>query len=184
MTNTPPERLLLDRLATPIGEALIVTDETGCVRGFDWADRETGMARLLRLHYGVVLLEAGAAPAGVRHRLTRYFEGEPGCLSDIAWRTAGTAFQRMVWTGLTTITAGETLSYGGLAARLGCAKSVRAVGLANGSNPISVIVPCHRVIGADGSLTGYGGGLGRKRWLLLHEGAAFRDQLALSDEAA
>ena len=85
------------------------------------------------------------------------------------------AFQRSVWTALTTIAPGETLSYGALAAKLGCPKSVRAVGLANGSNPISVVVPCHRVIGADGSLTGYGGGIERKRWLLRHEGAAFRD---------
>ena len=75
---------------------------------------------------------------------------------------------------LTTIAPGETLSYGALAAKLGCPKSVRAVGTANGANPISVVVPCHRVIGADGSLTGYGGGIERKRWLLDHEGAAFR----------
>jgi methylated-DNA-[protein]-cysteine S-methyltransferase len=98
--------------------------------------------------------------------------------SVIEWRTGGTPFQRAVWTGLTTIAPGQTLSYGALAARLGCPSAVRAVGTANGSNPISVVVPCHRVIGADGTLTGYGGGLTRKRWLLNHEGAAFRDQPA------
>jgi methylated-DNA-[protein]-cysteine S-methyltransferase len=175
MTNKLPERLRLDRLATPIGESLIVTDEAGALRAFDWADRESGMVRLLRLHYGSMAPEPGAAPAYMKRLLRRYFEGEPGCLANIEWRTGGTPFQRAVWTGLTTIAPGQTLSYGALATRLGCPKAVRAVGTANGSNPISVVVPCHRVIGADGSLTGYGGGLTRKRWLLNHEGAAFRD---------
>jgi len=184
MTSKPPERLRLDRLATPIGESLIVTDEVGYLRALDWADRQSSMARLLRLHYGSVAPEPGAAPANVRHLLLRYFEGELGCLGAIEWRTAGTPFQRTVWTALTTIAPGETLSYGALAAKLGCPKSVRAVGLANGANPISVVVPCHRVIGADGSLTGYGGGIERKRWLLNHEGAAFRDKPVRAARAA
>ena len=175
MTSKLPERLRLDRLATPIGEALIVTDEAGYLRAFDWADRESSMARLLRLHYGSAVPEPGAAPMNVKRLLRRYFEGERDCLAGIEWRTGGTVFQRAVWAGLTTIAPGETLSYGALAAKLGCPTSVRAVGLANGANPISVVVPCHRVIGADGSLTGYGGGIARKRWLLNHEGAAFRD---------
>jgi methylated-DNA-[protein]-cysteine S-methyltransferase len=175
MPNKLPERLRLDRLATPIGEALIVTDEAGALRAFDWADRQSGMARLLRLHYGSMVPEPGAAPAHMKHRPRRYFDGDLGSLAGLAWRTGGTPFQRAVWSGLTTIAPGRTLSYGGLAARLGCPKAVRAVGTANGSNPISVVVPCHRVIGADGSLTGYGGGLMRKRWLLTHEGAAFRE---------
>jgi methylated-DNA-[protein]-cysteine S-methyltransferase len=177
MQDKPPESLLLDRLATPIGEALIVTDEAGRLRAFDWADREAGMARLLRLHYGAMVLQPGAAPGPLKRLLRRYFEGDVGCLGAIEWRTGGTLFQRSVWTGLTTIAAGGTLSYGALAAKLGCPRAVRAVGTANGSNPISVVVPCHRVIGADGSLTGYGGGLERKRWLLKHEGAVFRDAL-------
>ena len=105
-------------------------------------------------------------------------KGNLGCLGSIEWRTAGTPFQRSVWTALTTIAPGETFSYSTLAGKLGFPKSVRAVGLANGSNPISVVVPCHRVIGADNSLTGYGGGIERKRWLLNHEGALFRDTLA------
>ena len=176
MNSKPPERLRLDRLATPIGEALIVTDEAGLLRAFDWADCEFSMARLLRLHYGSVVPEPGVAPGNVRRLLRNYFDGDFECLRDIEWRTAGTPFQRAVWTGLTMIAPGETLSYAELAAKLGCPKSVRAVGTANGSNPISVVVPCHRVIGADGSLTGYGGGINRKRWLLKHEGAAFRDR--------
>ncbi len=184
MTNTPPERLWLDQMATPIGEALIVTDETGMLRAFDWADREVGMARLLRLHYGTMQPTPGAAPAEMKRRLRGYFEGDLDSLKAIEWRTAGTPFQRAVWTGLTTIAAGQTLSYGALAAKLGCPTSVRAVGTANGSNPISVVVPCHRVIGADGSLTGYGGGLARKQWLLRHEGAVFRDRTAQAADAA
>ncbi|HVC61346.1 MAG TPA: methylated-DNA--[protein]-cysteine S-methyltransferase [Acetobacteraceae bacterium] len=184
MTHKPPERLRLDRLGTPIGESLIVTDEAGYLRALDWADRESGMARLLRRHYGSVVVEPGAAPGNVRRRLRRYFEGELGCLGAIEWRTAGTPFQRSVWMALTTIAPGETLSYGALAAKLGCPKSMRAVGLANGANPISVVVPCHRVIGADGSLTGYGGGIERKRWLLEHEGAAFRERPVRQARAA
>ena len=184
MTSKPPERLRLDRLATPIGESLIVTDEAGYLRAFDWADRETGMARLLRLHYGSIVPESGGAPGNLKRLLRRYFEGDLGCLGAVEWRTAGTSFQRAVWRGLTAIAPGETLSYGALAAKLGRPQSVRAVGLANGANPISVVVPCHRVIGADGSLTGYGGGIARKRWLLNHEGAAFRDAPARRARAA
>ena len=177
MISKPPERLRLDRMPTPIGEALIVTDEAGCLRAFDWADREAGMTRLLRLHYGSLVPEPGAAPGGMMRLLRRYFEGDVSCLASIEWRTAGTRFQRDVWVALTTIAPGQTMSYGGLAAKIGCPKAVRAVGTANGSNPISVVVPCHRVIGADGSLTGYGGGIERKRWLLEHEGAALGNRL-------
>jgi methylated-DNA-[protein]-cysteine S-methyltransferase len=83
----------------------------------------------------------------------------------------GTDFQRAVWKALCTVPCGQTLSYGALARRIGRPKAVRAVGLANGANPIGIVVPCHRVIGADGTLTGYGGGLDRKRWLLAHERA-------------
>ncbi len=178
MLNKPPEYLRLDRLATPIGDALIVTDEAGYVRALDWDDRKPGMMQLLRLHYGSVALEPGAAPANVRRALRDYFAGDFTCLGAIEWRTGGTRFQRTVWAALTMIAPGQTLGYGALAAKLGCPTAARAVGLANGSNPISVIVPCHRVIGADGTLTGYGGGIERKRWLLRHEGATFRDELA------
>ncbi len=184
MTSKPPECLRLDRLATPIGEAVIVTDEAGCLRALDWGDRVPRLVRLLRLHYGSLVPDAGAAPTTVRRLLRRYFDGQLGCLAAIEWRTAGTPFQRAVWAGLSRIAPGETVSYGGLAAQLGCPKAVRAVGTANGANPISLVVPCHRVIGADGSLTGYGGGLGRKRWLLRHEGAAFRDRALLPAFAA
>jgi methylated-DNA-[protein]-cysteine S-methyltransferase len=175
--TVPPECLRLERLTTAIGEALLVTDQSGYLRALDWADREARMRRLLRRHYGPLAPEPGAVPEAIRRALRDYFEGDLGRLRVIWWRTAGTPFQRAVWTALTTILPGETLSYGALAAKIGRPKSVRAVGLANGANPVSLVVPCHRVIGADGSLTGYGGGLERKRWLLRHEGATFRDDL-------
>ncbi|WP_456618399.1 MULTISPECIES: methylated-DNA--[protein]-cysteine S-methyltransferase [unclassified Bradyrhizobium] len=165
-----PERFGLDRLATPIGIALLVTDADGALRALDWDDYEHRMRELLRLHYGAVALSDQPAPASMRTALSGYFEGDLGRLSAIVWRIAGTPFQRKVWTALAQIPAGTTLSYGALATRLDMPKAVRAVGHANGSNPISVVLPCHRLIGADGSLVKYGGGLERKRWLLRHEG--------------
>jgi len=165
-----PLDLTLDRLETPIGEALLVTDAEGAVRAFDFADYEARMRRLLRLHYGAVTLTEGRAPQTVRDVIARYFSGDLHALDALEVRTGGTAFQRGVWAALRAIPAGETRSYGGLAAAIGSPRAVRAVGLANGSNPVGVIVPCHRVIGADGTLTGYAGGLERKRWLLAHEG--------------
>jgi methylated-DNA-[protein]-cysteine S-methyltransferase len=109
--------------------------------------------------------------AAVREQLDAYFAGELETF-DLRLAPAGTAFQLRVWEELTRIPFGETISYGELAGRLGEPRAVRAVGLANGRNPISIVVPCHRVIGADGSLVGYGGGLERKRWLLEHEAVA------------
>ncbi|HTB29152.1 MAG TPA: methylated-DNA--[protein]-cysteine S-methyltransferase [Steroidobacteraceae bacterium] len=111
---------------------------------------------------------AGALPETAR-QLEEYFAGTRRDF-DLPMRLAGTEFQRRVWQHLTDIRYGETLSYGELAKRIGNPNASRAVGLANGRNPIPILVPCHRVIGADGSLTGYGGGLDRKRWLLAHEG--------------
>jgi methylated-DNA-[protein]-cysteine S-methyltransferase len=165
--------LHLDRLDTPIGTALLVTDDDGALRAFDWADHEERMRRLLARHYGPdVQLQDGPAPAPLRAALDAYFAGDVSQLDHIECRTEGTPFQRRVWAALRAIPVGTTLSYGTLAQRLGVPDAVRAVGLANGANPIGVVVPCHRVIGANGSLTGYGGGLERKRWLLAHEGAA------------
>jgi methylated-DNA-[protein]-cysteine S-methyltransferase len=108
----------------------------------------------------------------VRDALRRYFAGELAAIDDLPVKTAGTAFQREVWRALREIECGTTVSYAKLAERIGRPTAVRAVGLANGANPIGVVVPCHRVIGADGSLTGYGGGMERKRWLLRHEASA------------
>lgn len=161
------ERFGFDRLATPIGIALLVTDAEGALRALDWEDYEHRMRELLRLHHGAVDLHDQPAPTEMRRAL---FEGDLGQLSAIAWRIAGTPFQQKVWTALAKIPVGTTMSYGALAARIDTPKAIRAVGHANGSNPISVVLPCHRLIGADGSLVKYGGGIERKRWLLRHEG--------------
>ena len=107
--------------------------------------------------------------AATLRQLSEYFAGTRRSF-DLPLRLEGTAFQQRVWRELTEIPYGETWSYGQLAGRIGNPNASRAVGLANGRNPISILVPCHRVIGADGSLTGYGGGLERKQWLLAHEG--------------
>jgi methylated-DNA-[protein]-cysteine S-methyltransferase len=160
----------LDRLKTPIGTALLVTDADGALRALDWEDFEVRMQELLRRQYGACLLTKAGAPRSIKLALSAYFDGDFGRLAEITWRVAGTPFQRKVWTALAKIPVGTTMSYGALAARLKMPKAVRAVGHANGANPISVIVPCHRLIGADGSLVKYGGGLERKRWLLRHEG--------------
>jgi methylated-DNA-[protein]-cysteine S-methyltransferase len=105
------------------------------------------------------------------NQLGAYFAGELTAF-DLPLEPRGTPFQQRVWAALRQIPYGTTTSYGRLAARLGDPRAVRAVGLANGRNPISIVIPCHRVIGADGSLTGYGGGLHRKRWLLSLESGA------------
>src|SRR3569833_536654 len=152
----------LDRLATPIGIALLVTDAAGALRALDWEDYEHRMRELLRLHYGAVELSDQPAPAAMRTALSDYFDGDLGQLSGIAWRIAGTPFQQNVWTALAQIPAGTTMSYGALAARIDMPKAIRAVGHANGSNPISVVRPCRRRGGAGGARGGGGGGRGRK----------------------
>jgi methylated-DNA-[protein]-cysteine S-methyltransferase len=149
-----------------------VTDEDGALRALDWEEYDLRMRELLRLQCGAVELKNARAPAAVKTALSAYFKGDLDRLAEIAWRVGGTAFQRKVWNALPKIRAGSTMSYGALAAKLGAPRAMRAVGHANGSNPISVVVPCHRLIGADGSLVKYGGGLERKRWLLRHEGVA------------
>ena len=169
MPNAQPETLTLDRVATPVGEVLLVTDGEGAVRALDFADYETRMTRLLARHAPGALVVEGRAPARVRGAVEDWFAGDLTALDGLTVRTGGTAFQRTVWAALRAIPAGETRSYGQLAAAIGSPKAVRAAGLANGQNPVAVIVPCHRVIGANGSLTGYAGGLERKRWLLEHE---------------
>lgn len=111
-----------------------------------------------------------ADPAGATHVFTRYFDGDLHSLDEIEVELHGTTFQQGVWTALRDVRAGTTASYADLAKRVGSPAAVRAVGAANGANPVAVVLPCHRIIGSNGSLTGYGGGLQRKRWLLEHEG--------------
>src|SRR5262249_4441707 len=122
-------------------------------------------------HYGAFECLPGRAPDSIRDSIHAYFEGDLQALKQIPVETEGTPFQKQVWSALREIPAGSTSSYGQLAARIGRPAASRAVGMANGSNPVGIVVPCHRVIGANGALTGYGGGIDRKRWLLAHEGA-------------
>ena len=164
-------RFLLDRIDTPIGELRIAADLQGNLRAVDFADHENGLACLLQAQYGEeeFRMERARNPHGLTDAIARYFQGELNAIDTLPVEAAGTPFQREVWQALRSIPCGTTASYGELARHIGRPSAVRAVGLANGSNPIPIVVPCHRVIGANGSLTGYGGGLERKRWLLAHE---------------
>ena len=163
-------QLFIDRIASPIGTVLIVSDGNA-LNVLDFGDHEDRMQRLMRLNYGECTLTPKRNPAGLRDRIEAYFERDFSALDDIVVQTGGTPFQKEVWAELRRIPLGTTTSYGELAAKIGRPKSSRAVGMANGSNPVGIVVPCHRVIGASGALTGYGGGIDRKRWLLEHEGA-------------
>ena len=163
----------VERLDTPTGRILVVTDDDDQLRAVDWEDHEDRLHQLLRRQYGAdgVRFQAPSRASTASHSLRAYFDGNTGCLAGLAVATNGTAFQRTVWDALRQIPPGQTVSYGALAARIGRPGAMRAVGLANGANPVSIVVPCHRVIGVNGMLTGFGGGLERKRWLLAHEGA-------------
>lgn len=158
-------------LETAIGRVWIVSDDEGRLRACDWHDYEARMLKLLARHYpaGFELVDSSDASA-LSRAFAAYFSGDTDALDALPVATGGSAFQREVWAALRQIPRGTTVSYGELATRMGRPRAVRAVGLANGANPISIAVPCHRVIGASGSLTGYAGGIERKRWLLEHEG--------------
>lgn len=171
-----PLRLLTTTLTTPIGKLVVLFDEKGHLRAADWADYDERMHRLLARHYGRnnVTLTPSPHSFGPASAIAAYFGGDLHGIDCLPTATEGTSFQKRVWDALRTIPAGQTLSYGELARQIGQPQAVRAVGLANGANPIGIVVPCHRVIGADGSLTGYGGGLERKLWLLNHEQQAIQ----------
>jgi methylated-DNA-[protein]-cysteine S-methyltransferase len=164
-------RFLIDHLETPIGEIIIAADPEGNLRASLFAADEEIVRHYLRLqcvgnHF---TLRSESNPHGLSEMISRYFAGDIAAIDQIPVETGGTPFQRDVWHALRDIPCGSTISYGALAKRIGHPDAVRAVGTANGANPVAVVLPCHRVIGADGSLTGYGGGLERKRWLLDHE---------------
>jgi len=167
-------QLLLDRFQSPIGAMLLVHDTEGRLLALDFEDFEVRMHRLLRLHYGPVELTSSAVPKAIEAPLRAYFAGAHAAVASIPTTTGGTPFQRSVWAALRTILPGETTSYGKLASMIGRPGASRAVGLANGANPLTIVVPCHRVIGADDTLTGFDGGLHRKRWLLEHEGVVVK----------
>ena len=174
--------LLIDRIDTPIGEMILIADRDGNLRVIDWTDHEARMFKFLERHYGKgkFKLTPTRNPNGLSQAIRRYFNGDLTAIDNLPTKTNGTPFQRQVWQALREIPLGTTTSYGELAKRIGRPKAVRAVGLANGSNPVGVIVPCHRVVGSNGSLTGYGGGLNRKRWLLEHERATGQSRCRLN----
>lgn len=167
----PELHFFIEREPSPVGEMLIVTDEQDQLRALDWHDYEDRFLLLVRRQYPGHNIQFHEATKGstATPALQAYFNGDLNAVDQLITATGGTDFQREVWQALREIPAGETLSYGELSQRIGRPKAMRAVGMANGANPISIVVPCHRVIGANRSLTGYGGGLDRKRWLLEHE---------------
>lgn len=164
--------LLEDKIATPLGPLWVICDEAFNLRAVEWEEHSDRMELLLNIHYRKEGYQRIAAknPGGLSQKLTDYFDGDLAVIDTLPTATGGTPFQREVWQVLRTIRCGQVMHYGQLAQRLGRAGAARAVGAANGANPVSIVVPCHRVIGHNGMLTGYAGGVQRKEWLLRHEG--------------
>jgi AraC family transcriptional regulator of adaptative response/methylated-DNA-[protein]-cysteine methyltransferase len=167
LISAPP--LVTTRLETPVGEMIAVSDDHG-LHLFEFSDRTALPTEMRRIQSRLGAVTAGttAVSDALASQMAEYFAGTRTAFSlRIVQR--GTPFTARVWAGLVEIPCGETRSYGELAAHIGAPTAVRAVARANGANTVAILVPCHRVIGADGSLTGYGGKLWRKRWLLDHE---------------
>jgi methylated-DNA-[protein]-cysteine S-methyltransferase len=171
MTAVTTAGLMHDRWPSPLGPLDLVFDDEGRLHALEFGGEPlaAGGAGRRRRRASWPDLREASAPDAIVVALTAYFAGEIGALDAITIQPSGTPFQQAVWAALRTIRPGTTSTYGRLAAQIGRPGAGRAVGLANGSNPIGIVVPCHRVIGGDGSLTGYGGGMDRKRWLLDHE---------------
>lgn len=164
--------LLEDTISTPLGQLRVIADEQFQLRAIDWEDHDARLDKLLNQHYSGIEYQrlASRDPGGLSRKLQDYFAGDTAIIESLPTATAGTPFQREVWAALRKIPCGQVMHYGELACLLGRPGAARAVGAANGANPISIVVPCHRVIGSSGTLTGYAGGLQRKEWLLRHEG--------------
>jgi methylated-DNA-[protein]-cysteine S-methyltransferase len=162
--------LIVDTVPSPIGPLSLATDGRALV-ALEFGEIAALAPRLCARFGAAAAMREAADPLGLASRVRAYLEGDLGALASVPVDGGGTAFQRRVWTALREIPPGETSTYSALAARIGAPRACRAVGLANGRNPIAIAVPCHRVVGAGGALTGYAGGLERKRWLLAHEGA-------------
>jgi methylated-DNA-[protein]-cysteine S-methyltransferase len=159
----------LSTLASPIGPLTIAAhDDRVCLLHFGEAGTE--VRRTLSRWYPSEPVADHPDPAGAAGALRSYFDGNLDVLDHIRVELNGTSFQQQVWDALRSVRAGTTAAYADIARAVSAPRAVRAVGAANGANPVAVIVPCHRIVGSDGSLTGYGGGLDRKRWLLRHEG--------------
>jgi methylated-DNA-[protein]-cysteine S-methyltransferase len=163
MTDARITQVCYSTCASPVGE-LLLTSEGGMLTGLSMDLQQGKPAPLPKLQWR----RDDAALRPALEQLKAFFAGALETF-DLPLRMIGTPFQKQVWQGLLTIPYGTTISYAALAARIGRPGASRAVGAANGRNPIGIIVPCHRVIGADGTLTGYGGGLEAKQWLIDHE---------------
>ncbi len=161
---------LADKILTPIGDMTLVARD-GIVLFLEFNDVKARIAQQLKLRFGQAELQPATNPFGLSDIMRDYFAGHISVIDTLLTDGGGSAFEQQVWTELRKIPAGTTQSYGEIARKLGDINLSRAVGTANGRNPIAIVVPCHRVIGADGSMTGYGGGLARKEWLLRHERA-------------
>ncbi|MFZ5468824.1 MAG: methylated-DNA--[protein]-cysteine S-methyltransferase [Myxococcota bacterium] len=160
----------LSRVDSPLGPVALAVGPHGlCAVELD-ATQQALMEKLSQSHPDATF-SPGVRAARVAQRLNAYFEGEVTALDELAVAPEGTAFQQRVWRALRDIPAGRTVSYAQLAQAIGQPKATRAVGAANAKNPLAVVVPCHRVVAADGSLGGYSGGVEKKAWLLRHEGA-------------
>jgi methylated-DNA-[protein]-cysteine S-methyltransferase len=171
--------LQVDSLDSPIGTIVLVVDG-GQLCSLDFGDYHQRMMTLLERRYGPVSLTTTVDPCGFSSRMRAYFAGDYHALDTIPVSTGGTAFQQNVWQSLRTIPPGITLTYGQLATKIGKPTAYRAVGGTNALNPVAIVLPCHRVVGANASLTGYAGGLERKQWLLHHEGCDVLRQQRMS----
>jgi methylated-DNA-[protein]-cysteine S-methyltransferase len=165
-------KLLIDRIPSPMGTMLLISDGSSLC-SLDFADCEARMLGLLHKRYPAFELVESIDPLGLSTKIRAYLSGDFRSLDNIPVNVGGTDFQQQVWQMLKTIPLGTTISYGELATKIGKPTAARAVGMANSLNPVAIVVPCHRVIGAKAKLTGYAGGLDRKQWLLQHEGAEF-----------
>lgn len=163
------EHYVFELIASPVGPLLMIADSAGVMRVLEFQDREERWRPHIARRFPDATMREKPGAFGHAATLARYFDGDIEAIDAIATKATGSDFQLAVWKALREIPAGTTTSYGAIARKLGKPDAMRAVGLANGANPIAIVVPCHRVIGADGSLAGYGGGLERKRWLLAHE---------------
>jgi len=162
--------LWIDEVNTPIGVlTLVVEPDSGSLCGLEFGSGPPQLRKWLAARFGDTTFRRVEDPKGIASRLRAYFDGDMSALDTVPVSTGGTPFQESVWRALRSVPAGATATYGEIAAVLGKPGAARAVGLANAQNPVALVVPCHRIIGADGTLTGYGGGLDRKRWLLAHE---------------
>lgn len=163
----PGTELVRQEINSPIGN-LVLLEQSGALITLAFGHRWTVTETYLRRYYGALLTRT--AQCRNTESLASYFRGDHSALGSIKWSVQGTVFQESVWRSLNSIAPGETVSYLGLAQRIGRPRAVRAVANAVGANPLAIVLPCHRVMGSDGSLTGFGGGLDKKRWLLHHEG--------------